>query len=93
MARFSMDELRSFALTVLEDAAERSRSAPARSWGVRFALAFLANFTQDRGPFDWFWSSLATENSIGRSQNVNASLNGIYLALGLQRGKGDRRHP
>jgi hypothetical protein len=86
-----MQELRGLALRVLEDAAERSRAVPGRSWGVRFALAFLANFTDDRGPFDWFWSALATDNDIGRSQNVNASLNGIYLALGLRRGEGARR--
>ena len=70
----------------LEEAAEKSRDAPVadRSKALGFALAYLWAFSgKDRTPFTWFWQSLASGNDIGRSQNVRASLNAIYRAVGL----------
>ena len=85
MPRFAADHLDSFALRVLEEAVEQSRTGPARSWGARFALAYLANSREDRGPFDWLWLALGEENDIVRGQNTNASLNAVYRACGRAR--------
>lgn len=83
--RFGMDDLRAKALTALEEVAEQARAGPVkRTLILRFTLAFLANFADDRAMFDWFWKSLATENDIGRTQNVWAALNGIRRAVGIK---------
>lgn len=82
--RFGMDDLRSRALAALEETAEEARTAPVkRTLMLRFTLAFLANFADDRGMFDYFWQSLADDHDIGRSQNVRAALNGIKRSVGL----------
>jgi hypothetical protein len=85
---FAGEQLRDKALAALEEAAEQSRrGAVARTKALAFALAYLWAFAGgERGMFVWFWRSVADPNDIGRSQNVNASLNGIYRALGLTRG-------
>ena len=83
---FGTDQLREKALAALEEAAEQSRAGPIseRSKALGFALAYLWAFSgKDRTPFIWFWRSLASDNDIGRSQNVRASLNAIYRAVGL----------
>jgi hypothetical protein len=85
MVRFSPDHLESYALRVLEDAVEQNRTGPSRSWGTRFALAYLANSRDDRAPFDWLWLSLGEANDIVRGQNVHASLNALYRACGRER--------
>jgi hypothetical protein len=83
-----VEELRDRALAALEEAAACSRRDPVeRTKALGFALAFLwAYCGGDRAIFVWFWRSLPDPNAIGRSQNVNASLNAIYRALGLERG-------
>jgi hypothetical protein len=91
MPRFSIDQLRQKALAVLEDAAAEAKDGPVRrTLGLRFALAFLANFAEDRWPFDWFWRSLAEENDIMRGQNAKASLNAIYAEVGTVARPGER---
>jgi hypothetical protein len=81
------EQLRDRALAALEEAAAHSRKAPVeRTKALGFALAFLWAYSDgDRGLFAWFWRSLPDPNSIGRAQNINASLNAIYRALGLER--------
>ena len=85
---FGREHLRDIALSALEEAASDGKAGPPRrTVALRFALAYLWSISgSERAAFDWFWKSLATENDIGRSQNINAALNGIYLALGLVRG-------
>jgi len=51
---------------------------------LAFTLAWLANECDDRGMFDWFWKSRASED-VGRTQNMSAALNGIYRAVGEKR--------
>ena len=83
---FGTHQLREIALAALEEAAEKSRDGPVaeRSKALGFALAYLWAFSgNDRAPFTWFWQSLASNNNIGRAQNVQASLNAIYRAVGL----------
>lgn len=78
-----MQELRAWAIGALEEALEKSRIAPVeRSMALRFALAFLSNFTEERWPFDAFWRALAVPHDKGRWQSANAALNAIRLAVG-----------
>ena len=84
--RFGVEDLRDLALTALEEAAEQStggRRLERRSKAIAFALAYLCAYGGERGMFDWFWKSLASDNDIGRSSNVRAALNGIYRVVGL----------
>jgi hypothetical protein len=82
---FAPEQLRDKALAAIVEVAEQSKARPVeRSKALGFALAYLwAYSSRERGMFVWFWRSLADPHDIGRSQNVNASLNGIYRALGL----------
>ena len=84
---FGVEQLRDKALAALEEAAEQSKTQPIqRTKALSFALAYLwAYGGGERWPFVNFWRDIAGENDIGRSQGVNASLNAIYLALGLKR--------
>ena len=83
MQRFGMQELRQRALGALEEALDKARKAPVeRTVALRFALAFLSNFTDDRWPFDCFWKALAVKHDQGRWQSANAALNAIRLAVG-----------
>lgn len=84
---FGPEQLRDKALAALEEAAEQSCKAPGqRTKAVAFALAYLWAYAGgDRWPFVSFWRSLAMHNDIGRSQNVNASLNAIHRTLGMTR--------
>ncbi len=87
LMRIGAHQLRDKALLALEEAAEQSKAAPVeRSKALGFALAFLwASRGGDRAPFTWFWQSLAVPEEIGRSQNVRASLNAVYRAVGVVR--------
>ena len=85
MHRFGMDELRARALAALEETAEQSKAGPVkRTLMLRFTLAFLANFAEERVTFDYFWKSLSDPHDIGRTQNVWAALNGIKRAVGVR---------
>lgn len=77
-----MGELRERALAAVDEAADRSASEPVqRTLALRFALAFLSNFAEDRWPFDNFWRALATPNDKGRWQKANAARNAIRRAV------------
>ena len=82
---FGTHQLREKALAALEEVAAQSQAGPVqRSKAVGFALAYLWAFSAtDKAAFIWFWQALASENDIGRSQNVRASLNAIYRAVGV----------
>jgi len=83
MHRFGMGLLRDKALASLEEVVDRCHDAPAeRTLMLRFTLAFLANFADDREFFDYFWKSVTSELPGGRRQNGRAALNGIRRALG-----------
>jgi hypothetical protein len=87
MRRFGMTELREWALAALDEAADQSKEGPVRrTLALRFALAFLANFADERWPFDNFWRSIATINERGRWQNANAARNAIRRAV-TERGR------
>ena len=85
---FGAVQLRDKTLAAVEEAAAEAMSGPVqRSKALAFALAYLwAYGSGSREPFDRFWKDIAHEYEIGRRQSVNASLNGIYRALGLDRG-------
>jgi len=46
-----------------------------------FALAFLANFAEERWPFDNFWRAIATRDPKVRSATVTAARNAIHRAV------------
>jgi len=85
--RFSREQLRDKALAALDEAERQSHKGPvARSRALAFALSYLwAQSSADRAMFVWFWQSLDGAEPIGRTQNVSASLNGIYRAIGRTR--------
>lgn len=81
--RFSDHALTLKAVAALEEINERGRRQKIeKTPEIRFLLAWLANGAKERWPFDWWWKSLDSED-IGRSQNMNAALNGIKLQLKL----------
>jgi hypothetical protein len=54
---------------------------------LRFVLAYLANETAERWPFDRFWKDATSQGAgpeTGRLQSFDASLNGIYLQVGVR---------
>ncbi|HYG29411.1 MAG TPA: hypothetical protein VD887_04265 [Allosphingosinicella sp.] len=82
---FAPHQLRDRALAAVEEAAELARRRPPeRSKALGFALAYLWAYAGggDRAAFVWFWRSLAFDNDIARSQNVNAAANAIKRAVG-----------
>ena len=82
MRRFGMTELRDWALAAVDEAADQTQEGPVRrTLALRFALAFLANFADERWPFDNFWRAIATVNERGRWQNANAARNAIRRAV------------
>lgn len=91
MLNISEQRLISMALDALEEVAASTHSAPARrTWALRLVLAFLASRAGDgqdgsRWAFDHFWRSIHHERPQDRWANVNAALNGIYLAVGQKR--------
>jgi hypothetical protein len=79
------------ALDALEEALASAREEPVRrTWALRLALAFLASRTRHasrskRWPFDHYWQALEHPRPNDRSASLNAALNAIYLAVGVQR--------
>jgi hypothetical protein len=69
------------ALAILADALQRSRKEDMRTAEVYAALDFLAARTSVKWPFDQFRTALDYPDDEGRWQNLNASLNGIKLAI------------
>ena len=80
--RFGMSQLRKWALDAVDEAAEGAKSkAIERTLGLRFALAFLANFTDERWPFDNFWQAIAKPDGKVRNAAVVAAQNAIHRAV------------
>jgi hypothetical protein len=69
------------ALAILIWALECCRDQDMRTADVFAALDFLAGRTMEKWPFDQFRRALECPDSEGRWQNLNASLNGIKLAI------------
>lgn len=94
---FTQADLATRALLVLEAALNDTGKAPVpRTLSLRFTLAYLyAIGGADRGSFDGFWREITDDTpcidggqgvrALGRVQNANASLNGIYRAVGIER--------
>ena len=82
MVRFGMTELRDRALAAVDEAADQSAKGPVqRTLALRFALAFLANFAEERWPFDNFWRAIATQDEKVRGATVVAARNAIRRAV------------
>jgi hypothetical protein len=80
--RFGMSELRNWALAAVDEVAEQARTEPIqRHLALRFALAFLANFADERWPFDNFWRAIATPDEKVRRATVLAARNAIHRAV------------
>jgi hypothetical protein len=86
-----MTDLRDKALDAVEEAAREAqdRVLP-KSAQLRFTLAFLGNFAQERWPFDAFWKAVTTPAlnptlaaTFGRQQMITNGLNGIKQQLGV----------
>jgi hypothetical protein len=88
--RFSPEQLQGKALQALEEVCARAKDAPVEPTSeLRFTLAYLANQAEERWPFDYFWKEATSQGAgpeTGRLQSLNASLNGIYLQVGVTRG-------
>jgi hypothetical protein len=80
------DQLRNKALAAIEEAQQEAKAGPVkRTKPLAFALAYLWAYSRgERWPFDTFWRDLASPNDIGRRQSLQASLNAIHRALGLE---------
>jgi hypothetical protein len=77
-----MSELRKRALAAVDEVTEQARSRPVeRHLALRFALAFLANFADERWPFDNFWRAIASPDQKIRSAAVVAARNAIHRAV------------
>lgn len=80
--RFALSELRKWALAAVDEVAEQALAAPVeRHLALRFALAFLANFADERWPFDNFWRAIATQDPKVRCATVVAAQNAIHRAV------------
>jgi len=80
--RFGMSELRKRALAAVDEVAEQAGSAPVeRQLALRFALAFLSNFAEERWPFDSFWRAIAVRDEKIRRATVLAARNAIHRAV------------
>ena len=80
--RFGMSELRNRALAAVDEVAEQANSGPVqRHLALRFALAFLANFADERWPFDNFWRAVALSDEKVRNATVLAARNAIHRAV------------
>jgi hypothetical protein len=86
MTRFGRADLRARALAAVDEVAERAHNGPVeRTLALRFTLAFLANFADDRWPFDNFWRAVATKDDKVRSATVVAASNAIRRAVEIRR--------
>jgi hypothetical protein len=83
----SSDQLRHKALVALEEVVQECRyRRPARSFALRFALAYLwATGAGDRGPFERFWQVLGDAKSPWSFSAADGALLAIYRALGMER--------
>ncbi len=80
--RFGMSDLRDQALEAVDEVAEQARAAPVeRHLALRFALAFLANFANERWPFDNFWRAVASPDEKVRNATVTAARNAIHRSV------------
>ncbi|MEO6360613.1 MAG: hypothetical protein ABIO43_08580 [Sphingomicrobium sp.] len=81
------DRLIAMALDALEELAKQCDAGPQPKTKMLAAvLAYLhSRAGGERWPFDSFWKTIADPKDIGRTQNVNASMNGIYNQLGRKR--------
>lgn len=80
--RFGMSDLRDRALAAVDEVAEQALLAPVdRHLSLRFTLAFLANFADERWPFDNFWRAIAECDQKGRSATVTAARNAIHRSV------------
>ena len=81
-----MTDLRQRALAAVDEAADQANDgAVRRTLALRFTLAFLANFADERWPFDNFWQAISSSNHRARWQNANAARNAIRRSVGAQR--------
>ena len=69
------------ALAILDAANALAPADVVKTPEVRAALKALLPHCRERWPLDQFWRSADAENPHVRSQNVNASLNGIRLQM------------
>ena len=82
MRRFGMSDLRSRALAAVDEAAEKAAQGPVqRTVALRFALMFLANFAEERWPFDNYWRAIALRDPKVRGATVTAARNAIHRAV------------
>lgn len=75
------------ALDALEQVALQARREPIeKSKAIATCLAYLYSLQScERWPFDEFWKWLICEDSKTRTANINRSLNGICVQLGIDR--------
>jgi hypothetical protein len=75
------------ALGALEEVAATCHHRPVpRSKALALVLAYLASRGRGvRSPYDSFWRSVDHPRPQDRWSGANASLNGIYLAVGVKR--------
>jgi hypothetical protein len=69
------------ALDILKDAFDRCRDEDIRTPEVYAALEYLQSRSATKWPFDQFRNALDNDNEEGKWQVLNASLNGIKLAV------------
>ena len=87
-----MTDLRERALAAVDEAADQASDGPVRrSLALRFTLAFLANFADERWPFDNFWQAIARSNDGARWQNANAARNAIRGSVRAERSGANRK--
>ena len=89
MRRLDHQRLTHMALVALEEVTASCHVEPVeQSRPLGLVLAYLASRkveTATRDAFDMFWRSIRKRDSNARWGNVNAGLNGIYLAVGEAR--------
>lgn len=91
--KFPKEILLGKALAAVEEVAREAEKGPVqRTLALRFTLAFLANFVDERWYLDSFWKNVtmpahdATEAAVfGRRQSIMNAINGIYVQLGARR--------
>jgi hypothetical protein len=80
-----MEQLRERALAAIDEAATKSHKGPVeRTLALRFALAFLGNFSEERWPFDEFWKALQEPRDKERWASIIGARNGIYRVVGCK---------
>jgi len=77
--RFAMSNLRKRALAAVDEATERTHHGTVeRTLALRFTLAFLANFAEERWPFDQFWQAMAEPRDKERWAMTISARNAIH---------------